>query len=85
MYKEKLLQDLEYQFVCDFIKLRKESNLTQQDLADMSGVVREKIARIENQMNSPQLNSLIKLLEPLGYTITITKIKEEKDEQNNRI
>lgn len=77
MEKEKVLQNLEYEFICDFIKVRKENHLTQQALADMAGVVREKIAKIETNLNSPQLNSLIKVLEPIGYTVKIMPIKEE--------
>lgn len=77
MEKEKVLLDLEYQFICDFIRIRKEHNLSQRSLAEMSGVVREKIAKIENQLNSPQLNSLIKILEPIGYTIKIVPIDDK--------
>lgn len=77
MEKDKLLQDLEYQFICDFIQVRKDNHLTQQALADLSGVVREKIAKIENNLNSPQLNSLIKVLAPIGYTIKIMPIQKE--------
>lgn len=78
MEKEKVLLDLEYEFICDFIKLRKEKGLTQKSLAELSGVIREKIAKIENQLNSPQINSLIKILEPIGYTVKIVPI-EKKD------
>lgn len=77
MEKEKVLLDLEYEFICDFIKLRKEKGLTQKSLAELSGVIREKIAKIENQLNSPQINSLIKILEPIGYTIKIVPIKKK--------
>ena len=76
MEKELILADLEYAFICDFIRVRKNHNLTQQALADLSGVVREKIAKIERKMNSPQLNSLIKILEPIGYTIKIVPIEK---------
>ena len=76
MEKEKVLQDLEYEFICDFIRVRKENNLTQQALADMSGVIREQIAKTENSLNSPQLRSLIKVLEPIGYTVRIMPIKK---------
>lgn len=76
MEKEKLLLDLEYEFICDFIKLRKDNGLTQASLAEMAGVVREKIAKIENHLNSPQLNSLIKILEPIGYTVKIVPINK---------
>ena len=74
MEKQKIISDLEYEFICDFIKLRKENKLSQQALADMSGTVREKIAKIENNLNSPQLNSLIKILKPIGYTVKIVPI-----------
>lgn len=77
METEKILAELEYKFICDFIRIRKDNNLTQQALADLSGVVREKIAKIENGLNSPQLNSLIKVLEPIGYTIKIVPITKE--------
>lgn len=78
MEKDKILQELEYEFICDFIRIRKEHNLTQQQLADMSGVIREKIAKIEANLNSPQLKSLIKVLEPIGYTIRIMPINKEE-------
>lgn len=76
MEKEKILMDLEYEFICEFIKLRKDLGLTQSGLAEMSGVIREKIAKIENRLNSPQLNSLIKVLEPIGYTVKIVPLKK---------
>ena len=77
MEREKLLQDLEYDFICIFIRIRKDKGLSQKSLAEMSGVVREQIAKIENQLNSPQLNSLIKVLEPIGYTVKIVAIDED--------
>ena len=76
--KEKLLSDLEYEFVCDFIKLRKDNKLSQREMGEKSQTIREMIAKIENHLVSPQLNTLIKLLEPLGYTVKIVKIKKEK-------
>lgn len=78
---EKRLIDLEYQLICDFIKLRNELGITQQKMADESGVVREMIAVIENRTKHPQINTLIKILEPFGYTLSITKIREENDEK----
>lgn len=74
---EKRLLELEYNFICDFIKLRNELGLSQKKMAEASGVVREMIAVIENQKKHPQINTLIKILEPFGYSLSITKIKEE--------
>ena len=78
--EEKRLIELEYELICNFIKLRNELGLSQQKMADESGVVREMIAVIENRKKHPQINTLIKILEPFGYTLSITKIKEEKNE-----
>lgn len=75
---EKTLLDLEYKLICDFIKLRSELGLSQQKMADESGVVREMIAVIENRKKHPQINTLIKILEPFGYTISITKIEGDE-------
>ena len=77
---EKRIMDLEYNLICDFIKLRGELGLSQQKMADESGTVREMIAVIENRKKHPQINTLIKILEPFGYTLSITKIKEEQNE-----
>jgi len=71
----KTLKELEDDFIKDFIFIRKTNNLTQQLLADYSKTTREKIARIESKMHSPNLKSLIKILGSIGYTIKIEKIK----------
>ena len=75
---EKRIADLEYNLICDFIKLRNELGLSQQKMADASGIVREMIAVIENRKKHPQINTLIKILEPFGYTLSITKIEENE-------
>ena len=73
MDKEKSIIELEYNLICDFIKLRNELGLSQQKMADECGVVREMIAVIENRKKHPQINTLIKILEPFGYTLSITQ------------
>ena len=75
--EDKKVLELEYNLICDFIKLRNELGLSQQKMAEASGVVREMIAVIENKKKHPQINTLIKILEPFGYTLTITKITEK--------
>ena len=87
MIKKELLEqdketmNLEYELICDFIKLRHELGLTQQQMADEAGVIRELIAILETRRKTPQITTLIKLLKPFGYTIGIKKIqKENKDE-----
>ena len=74
------VMDLEYNLICDFIKLRNEMGLTQKQMAEEAHVVREMIAVIENRKKHPQINTLIKILKPFGYTLSITKI--DKNKQN---
>ena len=74
---EEMVMELEYNLICDFIKLRNELDLTQQEMADASNTIRELIASIETRRNHPQINTLIKILEPFGYTLSITKIKKD--------
>ena len=78
--EEKRIVDLEYNLICDFIKLRNELGLTQKEMGEASNTIREIIAVIETGKKHPQINTLIKILEPFGYTLAITKIKEENDE-----
>ena len=75
-YDENLLK-LEEEFINDFIKLRKDKHLTQEELARRANVIRLTITRIENLVTSPQLDTLIKILEPIGYTVKIVPIKKK--------
>ena len=45
---------------------RKKAGLTQQELADRSGVAREAISRYESQITDPTAQTLIKLADALG-------------------
>lgn len=75
--EEQKLIDLEYNLISDFIKLRNELGLTQKEMEEASNTIREIIAVIETRKKHPQINTLIKILEPFGYTLSITKIQED--------
>ena len=74
--REKMIMDMEYSIITDYIKIRKNSNVSQEQLAKDTNVIRTTIARIERNMNSPQLKTMLELLEPLGYTLEIVPIKK---------
>lgn len=48
--QDKRIIELEYNLICDFIRLRNELGLSQQKMAEKSGVVREMIAVTENKI-----------------------------------
>ena len=66
---------LEMDIIEAVIEVRKKNNLTQRELSKKSGIRQPVIARIEKYTNSPQTNTLIKLLYPMGYTIRVVPLK----------
>lgn len=67
---------LEQEIIEATIEARKQCNLTQRELSKKSGIKQPVIARIEKYANSPQINTLIKLLYPMGYTIKVVPFKK---------
>lgn len=76
--REEKIDILEYNLIQDFINIRKENRYSQQQLAAKCQVIRTTVARIETYITSPQIKTMIDLLEPLGYTLSITKIDKRK-------
>ena len=68
---------LESELIETIVDARKRQNMSQRDLSDISKVKQPVIARIERRHSSPQVDTLLKLLVPLGYTIKIVPLKEE--------
>ena len=62
------------------IKARKEKNLTQQQLSDISGIKQPAIARIENGTNSPMVSTLMKMLYSMGYTLKVVPLEKERNQ-----
>ena len=65
-FRQKLLEEL--------VKARRSAGLSQKQLEILSGVPQTCIARTEKGTTDPQLTTLLKLLEPLGLTLSITGI-----------
>lgn len=72
---EKGVINLEYELVCNLIKLRKENGLTQRRLAELADVDQPSVARIESGKHVPSLKMLIKFLTVMGYKIKFVKEK----------
>lgn len=56
------------------IEVRNSKNFSQRKLAEICNVKQPEIARIESFKCSPQVDTLFKLLVPLGYTLKIEAI-----------
>ena len=59
----------EYKLLAELVKIRKDANLSQTELAEKSGNKQQVISRIENKENSPTLKTLCSILDVLGYEI----------------
>jgi len=67
---------LEKSLIKAVINAREQSGLTQTQLSELCGVKQPVIARLESAAHSPQVNSMIKILKPLGYTLAVVKQQE---------
>ncbi len=71
---EKIEVDLMADIISKIIERRQELGISQRELEKLTGVRQEAICRIENMKNMPQLDTLIKLMEPLGLRLSVSKI-----------
>ena len=55
------------------IEQRNQLGITQRDLADLCGIPQSSVARIESFKTTPNLDTLIKILQPLGLKLTIAE------------
>ena len=58
----------------ELIKARQARGLTQRKLEELSGVKQPVIARMEKGTTNPQLDTVIKLLAPLGKTLAVVDL-----------
>jgi len=60
------------------IEAREQKGFSQRELAEISGVKQPAIARLESLRATPQIDTLFKVLYPLGYTLEIVPIEEKR-------
>lgn len=68
--------ELEKDLIRTMVAIREEKGLTQAQLAEMCNVKQPVIARMESSVHSPQIDSLLKILTPLGYTLQIVPMRK---------
>lgn len=74
------LKELEKNVIKGLVEARKSQKLSQRVVGEKAGIIRETVAKIENNLNSPQINTLIKLLEPIGYTLAVVPLTDVENE-----
>ena len=71
--EEEAAIELERSLIEAVIEARESKGLSQQQLSELCGVKQPSIARLERAVHSPQVNSIIRILQPLGYTLAVVK------------
>ena len=59
----------------ELVKARKERGISQKKLEELSGVKQPIIARMERGSTSPQLDTVLKVLAPLGKTLAVVPLE----------
>ena len=70
--------NFEIELIGKMVEAREQKGLSQRELAELSGVKQPAIARLESMKTTPQIDTLFKVLNPLGYTISIVPINAKK-------
>ena len=60
----------------ELIKARQEQGISQKQLEKASGVKQPVIARMEKGRTSPQLDTILKVLAPLGKTLAVVPLEK---------
>lgn len=68
--------DLRVALIGELIKARKEKGISQKKLEELSGVKQPIIARMEKGTTSPQIDTILKILLPLGKTLAIVPLEK---------
>ena len=58
----------------ELIKARQEQGISQKRLEELSGVKQPVIARMEAGVTSPQIDTILKVLAPLGKTLAVVPL-----------
>ena len=74
--KEELMEiDLKVELMGKIIEIRKELGLTQSEFAERCNIKQEYLARFEKSKSAPQIDTLLKILVPLGYKLDIVPLQ----------
>lgn len=68
-----IVSNEEKELIDQMVSLRKEQNLSQKQLAEITGNKQQAISRIEKKEHSPSLQTFCNILNALGYGIAIEK------------
>lgn len=73
--KEELSEiDLKVELLGKILAIRQEKGLTQAEFAKLCNIKQEYLVRLEKSKTAPQIDTLLKILVPLGYKLDIVPL-----------
>lgn len=76
--EETAASNLRVALIGELIKARQEKGITQKRLEELSGVKQPVIARMEKGTTSPQIDTVLKVLAPLGKTLAVVPLNNNR-------
>lgn len=77
--------NLRVAIILELIKARQEKGLSRKKLEELSGVKQSVIARMEKGNVNPQLDTILKVLAPLGKTLAIVPLESDFEKQPSNV
>ena len=68
--------EFEVELIGKLIEARESKGLTQAQLAEAAGIKQSAVARMETLKVTPQIDTLFKVLTPMGYKLAIVPIEK---------
>ena len=68
-----------HRVISEVVSSRHDAGLSQAKLASAAGVKQPVVARLETGVNSPRLDTLLKILTPLGKTLQVIDLEDAVD------
>lgn len=66
--------DMEKKLIDEMVQIRKEQNMSQSELARLTGNKQQAISRTENKEHSPSLKLFYSMVNALGYDLKLVKM-----------
>ena len=65
--------------VDEMVELRKQKRMTQQDIANATGMKRANVARVEGKKFTPTIDVLMRYAECLGMEVELSLVEKKED------
>lgn len=74
---EEFLLEKEDHIISELVRIRGVQSMSQKRLSEMVEMSQPSLARLESKRISPGIDTMLKLLAPLGYTLEVVPISED--------